>query len=51
MVAVVTMVVEEYVTKQPVVQLTPWLFEPFIFFPEIQRLLDAEFAVSAFRQN
>ena len=32
-----------------VVQLTPWLFKPAILFPEVQQLLDAEFAVAAFR--
>jgi len=51
MVAVLIMVVEEAVTKVPVVQLTPWLFKPAIFFPEVQRLLDSEFAVAAFRSQ
>jgi len=49
MVAVFIMVAEEFVTGQPVVQVTPWLFEPAIFFPAVQSLFDAEFAVSAFR--
>ena len=49
MVAISVMVLEEFVTKQPVVALTPWLFEPIIFLPETQRLLDSEFAVAAFR--
>ena len=49
MMAVLVMVVEEAVTQQPVTQLTPWLFEPFFFFPEVQRLLDSEFAAAAFR--
>ena len=42
---------EEAVTKVPVVQLTPWLFKPAIFFREVQRLLDSEFAVAAFRSQ
>ena len=49
MVAVLVMVIEEAVTKQPVVRLTPWLFEPVIFFPEVQQLFDQEFAAAAFR--
>ena len=50
MLAIVFMVVEEAVTGQPVVQVTPWLFEPaFIAFPEIQRAMDWEFAAAAFR--
>lgn len=49
MMAVLVMVVEEAVTTRPVVQLTPWLFEPIIFVPEVQKLLDFEFASAAFR--
>lgn len=49
MVAIFIMVAEEFVTKQPVIQLTPWLFKPAILFPEVQKLFDAEFAVAAFR--
>ena len=42
-------VIEEAISGQPVTQLTPWLFEPFIFFPEVQRLFDSEFAAAAVR--
>ena len=49
MVAVVIMVMEEAITGRPVTQLTPWLFEPFFFFPEVQRAFDWEFAAAAFR--
>ena len=43
MVAVATMVMEEYVTKQPA-SLTPWLLSHSSSF-QIQQLLDAEFTV------
>ena len=46
--AVVTMVIEEALTRRPVIQLTPWLFEPLILVPEVQRALDWEFAAAAF---
>lgn len=49
MVAVLIMVVEEAASGRPVVQLTPWLFEPAILVPEVQQALDYEFAASAFR--
>ena len=49
MVAITFMIIEEAVTGRSVVSLTPWLFEPIIFFPETQQLFDQEFAVAAFR--
>ncbi|KAL1503604.1 hypothetical protein AB1Y20_012081 [Prymnesium parvum] len=51
MVAVATYVVEEAVTQKPIVELTPWLFKPLIAFPEVQRLFDGAFAISAFRPD
>jgi len=47
--AISAMVLEEFIFKQPVVKLTPWLFEPVFFFPEFQGFLDQFFAAAAFR--
>lgn len=49
MVALTLMVIEEAVTGLPVTQITPFLFKPVIFFPEVQRAFDWEFAAAAFR--
>lgn len=51
MLAVTTYVVEESVTRRPIVELTPWLFKPLFLLPGVQSALDAEFAVSAFRPD
>jgi len=52
MLAVTTYVVEESVTRRPIVELTPWLFKPLFLLPRVlQSALDAEFAVSAFRPD
>ena len=51
MVAVLVYVVEEFITKLPIVQLTPWLFRPIIFDKGVQQIFDAGFAISSFRTD
>lgn len=51
MVAVLVYVIEEFITKQPIVQLTPWLFRPIIFDKGVQQIFDAGFAISSFRTD
>jgi hypothetical protein len=51
MMAVLTYVIEEFVTKQPIVKLTPFLFQPIIFDKSVQQVFDAGFAISSFRTD
>merc|ERR1712032_1621566 len=51
MMAVLVYVIEEAVTKLPIVKLTPWLFKPVIADKGFQELFDQFFAISAFRAD
>jgi hypothetical protein len=51
MVAVTIYVIEEFITKAPLTELTPWLFNPAFAFPEVRGFLDDAFDVASAAQR